>query len=298
MRKYTYLLNLFVFGLASASAQDLNARVQILSPKIQITNKRAIDELEITMRDFLNNRKWSTDNYKTQERIDCSFILNITSWDGSSNFKAEAQIQSSRPIYGTTYGSTILNLSDKDFNFSYFEGQPLEFSDQIFMNNLSAILAYYAYTIIGLDYDSFSKLGGTPYYIKARNIVDNAQNTPFAGWKAFDNLRNRYWLIENLNNKSYTPVREILYEYHRNGLDLMAENSLKARKQILSLLPDFQKIEKQKQGSMLNQMFFTAKATELINVIEQANPQEKLKAFSILSEIDPANIGKYEMLKN
>ncbi len=298
MRKYTYLLNLFVFGLVSASAQDLNARVQILSPKIQITNKRAIDELEITMRDFLNNRKWSTDNYKTQERIDCSFILNITSWDGSSNFKAEAQIQSSRPIYGSTYGSTILNLSDKDFNFSYFEGQPLEFSDQIFMNNLSAILAYYAYTIIGLDYDSFSKLGGTPYYIKARNIVDNAQNTPFAGWKAFDDLRNRYWLIENLNNKSYTPVREILYEYHRNGLDLMAENSLKARKQILSLLPDFQKIEKQKQGSMLNQMFFTAKATELINVIEQANPQEKLKAFSILSEIDPANIGKYEMLKN
>ena len=298
MRKYTYLLNLFVFGLVSASAQDLNARVQILSPKIQITNKRAIDELEITMRDFLNNRKLSTDNYKTQERIDCSFILNITSWDGSSNFKAEAQIQSSRPIYGSTYGSTILNLSDKDFNFSYFEGQPLEFSDQIFMNNLSAILAYYAYTIIGLDYDSFSKLGGTPYYIKARNIVDNAQNTPFAGWKAFDDLRNRYWLIENLNNKSYTPVREILYEYHRNGLDLMAENSLKARKQILSLLPDFQKIEKQKQGSMLNQMFFTAKATELINVIEQANPQEKLKAFSILSEIDPANIGKYEMLKN
>ncbi len=298
MRKYTYLLNLFVFGLVSASAQDLNARVQILSPKIQITNKRAIDELEITMRDFLNNRKWSTDNYKTQERIDCSFILNIISWDGSSNFKAEAQIQSSRPIYGTTYGSTILNLSDKDFNFSYFEGQPLEFSDQIFMNNLSAILAYYAYTIVGLDYDSFSKLGGTPYYIKARNIVDNAQNTPFAGWKAFDDLRNRYWLIENLNNKSYTPVREILYQYHRNGLDLMAENSLKARKQILSLLPDFQKIEKQKQGSMLNQMFFTAKATELINVIEQANPQEKLKAFSILSEIDPANIGKYEMLKN
>ena len=298
MRKYTYLLNLFVFGLVSASAQDLNARVQILSPQIQITNKRAIDELEITMRDFLNNRKWSTDNYKTQERIDCSFILNIISWDGSSNFKAEAQIQSSRPIYGTTYGSTILNLSDKDFNFSYFEGQPLEFSDQIFMNNLSAILAYYAYTIVGLDYDSFSKLGGTPYYIKARNIVDNAQNTPFAGWKAFDDLRNRYWLIENLNNKSYTPVREILYEYHRNGLDLMAENSLKARKQILSLLPDFQKIEKQKQGSMLNQMFFTAKATELINVIEQANPQEKLKAFSILSEIDPANIGKYEMLKN
>jgi hypothetical protein len=298
MRKYTYLLNLFVFGLVSASAQDLNARVQILSPQIQITNKRAIDELEITMRDFLNNRKWSTDNYKTQERIDCSFILNIISWDGSSNFKAEAQIQSSRPIYGTTYGSTILNLSDKDFNFSYFEGQPLEFSDQIFMNNLSAILAYYAYTIVGLDYDSFSKLGGSPYYIKARNIVENAQNTPFAGWKAFDDLRNRYWLIENLNNKSYTPVREILYQYHRNGLDLMAENSLKARKQILSLLPDFQKIEKQKQGSMLNQMFFTAKATELINVIEQADPQEKLKAFSILSEIDPANIGKYEMLKN
>jgi hypothetical protein len=278
-------------------AQDLNAHVQILSPQIQSSNKRVLDGLETVVRDFLNDRKWSNDKFQPQERIECNLIINITSWDGGSNFKGEAQILSSRPVYGTAYSSTLLNFSDKDFNFTYAEGQPLDYSDQNFIGNLSSLLAFYAYTIVGIDYDSFSKLGGTPYYTKAQTVINNAQNTAFAGWKAFEGLRNRYWLAENLTNKAYNPIRETLYEYHRNGLDIMYDNQPKGIKQILSILPELEKIDRQKQGAMLNQVFFTAKADEIINILNQASPQDKIKAYNILSQIDPSNIGKYDALK-
>ena len=281
----------------SVKAQDLNARVQLLSPQVQNTNKRALDILETAIRDFLNGRKWSTDNFLAQERIDCNFVINITEWDGSSNFKAEAQIQSSRPVFGTAYNTTVLNISDKDFNFTYTEGQALDYSDQNYINNLSSLLAYYAYIIVGIDYDTFSKMAGATYFAKAQNVVNNAQNAAFAGWKAFESMRNRYWLAENLTNKAFLPIREVLYEYHRNGLDLMAENQSKGRKYIYNLLPQLQKLDKQKQGSMLNQVFFTAKADELVNLMSQVSPQERIRSYNILSEVDPSNITKYEQLK-
>lgn len=296
IKRFTGAVILF-FSLVTANAQDLNARVQILSPQVQNTNKRPLTVLENAIRDFLNGRKWSADILQSQERIDCSFVINIVDWDGSANFKAEAQIQSSRPIYGTSYNSTILNLSDKDFNFSYAEGQPLDYSDQAYNNNLTSLLAYYAYIITGMDYDTFSSFGGTPYYARAQTVVNNAQNAAFAGWKAFEGLRNRYWLVENLTNKAYNPIRQMLYEYHRKGLDIMFDNQDKGRKQILALLPQLQKIDKQQQGSMLNQVFFTSKADELVNVIAQASPQDRIKAYNILSAADPANIGKYNLLK-
>ncbi len=296
MNKYLIWI-FFLLVCGKTYSQDLNARVQVLTSQLQTNNKRAIDALETTIRDFLNGRKWSTDNFQSQERIDCNLVLNITEWDGSANFKCEAQIQSSRPVYGSTYNSTLLNLSDKDFSFNYTEGQTLDYSDQNFINNLSSLLAYYAYIIVGMDNDSFSKLSGTPYFIKAQNVVNNAQNSPFAGWKAFESLKNRYWLAENLNNKTYNPIREIIYEYHRNGLDIFADNPSKGRKQILSSLPQLQKIDKQKQGSMLNQVFFTAKADELVNIIGSAEQQDKMKAYLLLTSLDPPNMAKYELLK-
>lgn len=278
-------------------AQDLNARVQILSPQIQSNNKRTLTVLETTIKDFLNGRKWSADNLKATERIDCNFIITVTQWDGSSNFSAEAQIQSSRPVYGTSYNSTVLNITDVNFDFVYAEGQPLDFSDQNYISNLSSLLGFYAYVITGMDYDTFSKFGGTAYYAKAQTILNNAQNSVNKGWKAFEGLRNRYWLIENLTNKTYSPVRESLYEYHRNGLDVLADNQSKGRKAIIDMLPELQKIDKQKQGSMLNQLFFTSKADELVNVLKLASPQDKLKAYSLLTDIDPANTSKYDALK-
>lgn len=294
--KYLLLLTLLIIS-KSIYSQDLNARVQILAPQIPNSNKRTLDVLETSIKDFLNGRRWTADALQAQERIDCNFVITITDWDGSSNFKAEAQIQSNRPIYNTSYSSTILNISDKDFGFNYSEGQTLDFSDQSYISNLSSLLAFYAYIITGMDYDTFSKFGGTAYFQKAQTVLNNAQNAPNTGWKAFENLRNRFWHVENLTNKSYNPIRESMYNYHRDGLDVMAENSSKGRKAIFSLLPQLQKIDKQKQGSLLNQLFFTAKSDELINILNSADQQERMKAFNILSDIDPANSLKYEALK-
>lgn len=298
MYKRLFLLFNLCCLFISLHAQDLNTRVQILSPKVQSANKRILDVLESGIVEFMNGRKWSTDVIKPQERIDCNLVINITEWDGSSpNFKAEAQIQVSRPVYNSSYNSTLLNLSDPFFDFYYIEGQAIDFSDQNYISNLSSLLAFYANIAVGLDYDSFSKLSGNPYFAKAQNILNNAQNSPNAGWKAFEGLRNRFWLIENLNNKSFIPLREAFYVYHRNGLDEMSDNPAKARQTIAQLLPELEKLDQQKQGAMLTQLFFTAKADELINILKNANTPDKMRAAQILMKLDPTNAAKYESLK-
>lgn len=295
--KKLLLLFIGLLTFTAISAQDLNARVQILSPTLQNPNQRVFTVLQTSIRDFLNNRRWTNDALQAQERIDCNFVITVNSWDGSGSFKAEAQIQSSRPVYGTSYNTTVLNISDKDFDFNYSEGQPMDFTDQNFTNNLTSLLAYYAYVITGLDYDTFSKNGGSPFFNKAQLVVNNSQNAPNAGWKAFENLRNRYWLSENLSNKTYSPIREGLYEYHREGLDVMSSNQQKGQKAIQGILPKLQKIDKQKQGSMLPQLFFSAKGDELVKILSNSSPQERLRAYNLLAEIDPANISKYDALK-
>jgi len=298
MYKRLFLLFNLCCLFISLHAQDLNTRVQILSPKVQSANKRILDVLESGIVEFMNGRKWSSDVIKPQERIDCNLVINITEWDGSSpNFKAEAQIQVSRPVYNSSYNSTLLNLSDPFFDFYYIEGQAIDFSDQNYISNLSSLLAFYANIAVGLDCDSFSKLSGNPYFAKAQNILNNAQNSPNAGWKAFEGLRNRFWLIENLNNKSFIPLREAFYVYHRNGLDEMSDNPAKARQTIAQLLPELEKLDQQKQGAMLTQLFFTAKADELINILKNANTPDKMRAAQILMKLDPTNVAKYESLK-
>ncbi len=294
--KYLIIFCILIFAQAVHS-QDLNARVQILAPQLANSNQRILNILESSIKDFLNNKRWSADALQPLERIDCNFVITITDWDGNSNFKAEAQIQSNRPIYNSSYSSTILNISDKDFGFTFSEGQPLDFSELNYISNLSSLIAFYAYVITGMDYDTFSKFGGSPYFEKAQTVLDNAQAAPNTGWKAFENLRNRFWIMENLMNKSYNPIRESLYTYHREGMDVMAENQTKGRKAILSVIPQLQKIDRQKQGSILNQIFFSAKADELIKILSAAEAQDKIKAYNALSVIDPANSLKYEILK-
>lgn len=281
----------------SAFSQDLNARVQIVSPKVQSTNKRIFQTLETAMKDFLNGRKWSSDPILPQERIDCNFILNITSWDGSSAFNGELQVQTSRPIYGSTYTSTLLNINDKDIDFTYTEGQALDYTDQNFQTNLTSLMAFYAYIIVGMDYDSFSKLGGTPYFAAAQNVVTNAQTSQSKGWKAFDGNNNRYWLAENLNNKLYQPLREFVYNYHRNGLDLMSDNVNKGRKAISAMLPELGQVDRQRLGAMFPLAFFTAKSDELVSIFSKADPQERVQAMNILNQADPANGLKYQTLQ-
>ncbi|WP_428328703.1 DUF4835 family protein [Mucilaginibacter sp.] len=296
MKKISLYILLVCLGF-SAAAQDLNARVQVLSPKIQSTNKRILQTLETAMKDFLNGRKWSADNILPQERIDCNFVLNVTSWDGSSAFSGELQVQSSRPVFNSAYTTTLLSVNDKDIDFSYTEGQTIDFTDQNFQSNLSSIMAFYAYIIVGMDYDSFSRFGGTPYFQAAQNVVTNAQTSSNKGWKAFDGTVNRYWLAENLNSKLYESLRGFMYDYHRNGLDLMSDNAGKARKAISALLPTLAQVDRQRLGSMFPLVVFTAKSNELVSIFSKADSQDRLQAMTILSEADPANGLKYQTLQ-
>jgi len=283
----------------TARAQELNARVTLQAPQIANIDRRNVEVLQKAITDFLNSNKWTSEVYTPQERIDCNFVITITDWDGSSGYRAEAQIQSSRPVYGATYQSTLLNLNDKDFDFSYNEGQAIDVSEQNFISNLSSLLSYYAYTIIGLDKDSFSRMGGTPLFKKAQNVLNNAQNGGFKGWKAFDGLRNRYWLNENLFNKGFEDLRAFIYDYHFNGLDRLQENSSRAIKKILALLKDLKQMDKQKLGAIFPNYYFAAKADEIVNVFSMptGDPSDRIKAYNLLVEIDPANISKYESLK-
>ncbi|WP_090604305.1 type IX secretion system protein PorD [Parapedobacter koreensis] len=282
----------------STQAQDLNARVQILSPQVQNTNKRALEVLQKAVSDFLNNRSWSANQIQPQERIDCSFVITINEWDGSSNFKAQAQVISTRPVFNTSYNSPLLRVSDNNFDFSYTEGQLMDYSDQQYMNNLTSLLAYYAYLIVGLDADTFEHQGGTPFYTAAQNIVNNAQNTGFMGWRSMEAMNNRFWLVNNLLDRRYQPIRDFLYSFYLKGLDAMSEDAPTARKTILTLLPSLQKIDRLAQGAVFNQVFFTAKSDELIGIFSGMGPQERVQAYNVLAEVDPANANKYESLRN
>jgi len=296
MKKLSIYILLLCFAF-SAKAQDLNARVKVISGKIQTTNTHIFQSLETAMKDFLNGRKWTQDNILPNERIECNFVLNIISWDGNSNFSGELQIQSTRPVYGTSYNTPILNINDKDFDFIYTEGQTIDYTDQSFQSNLTSVMAFYAYIIVGMDYDTFSRLGGTPYFTVAQTVVTNAQAGSNKGWRAFDGNTNRYWLSENLNNKAYVALREFMYDYHRNGLDQMADNSAKGRKAIADVLPTLSQVDRTRLGSMLPLLFFTAKNTELIAIFTKGDSREKNDAVTILSQADPANGNKYLTIK-
>ena len=295
--KKLFLLVFFVCSTCFAMGQDLNARVQILSPQVQNTNKRALEVLEKAISDFLNNRTWSANQIQPQERIDCSFVITINAWDGSANFTAQAQIISTRPVFNTSYNSPVLSISDNNFNFNYTEGQLMDYSDQQYMYNLTSLLAYYAYIIVGLDADTFEANGGTPFYTAAQNIVNNAQNTGFNGWRSMEGMNNRFWLVNNLLDRRYQPIRDFLYSFYLRGLDKMADNTQEARKTILDLLPSLQQVDRLAQGAVFNQVFFTAKSDELIGVFSGMGPQERVQAYNILAEVDPANANKYESLR-
>lgn len=287
-----------MYGMQPLRAQELNAQVEILSPQLPHTNKRVLDVLQRIMSDFLNNRSWTGQTVMPQERINCSFVITVNAWDGLSEFTAQAQIVSMRPVYNTNYASPVLNMTDVDFNFSYTEGQMIDYSDQQFSNNLTSLLAFYAYVIIGMDADTFSPQGGTPFFTKAQAVVNNAQNTSYAGWRFMDSDANRYWLIANLQDRRYLPLRQFNYVYSRHGLDLLAESPDAARKQIVEALESLRSLDRMASGSMLDQLLFTAKSSEFVGVLSGLNPQQRVQAYNFLTEIDPSNDQKYQALRS
>ena len=280
----------------SVSAQELNCQVTVNSNQIQTSDRKIFETLQQSLYEFINNRRWTTDQFMQHERIECSMMINVTERLSTDEFKATIQIQSRRPVFSTSYNSPLLNYIDKEFTFRYVEFQPLDYNETQFQNNLVSVVAYYTYIMLGFDYDSFSPQGGTPYFQKAQNIVNLAQNAPETGWKAFEGTQNRYWLTEEILNVQFAPLRECMYLYHRKGLDAMSEKLAPSRIQILEALKKLRKVNQDKPSSFALQVFFLAKSDEIINIFQQANPDEKSQVVSLLSEIDPANYSKYEMI--
>ncbi len=296
MRKL--LLLLILFGTFNkAFSQELNCQVTVNSSQIAGTDKRVFDAMQTAIYEFMLTRKWTNENFKVEERIDCSILINITEKIGTDEFRGSLQIQARRPVYKTSYNTALLNFNDQDIYFKYTEAQPLEFIENTYSNNLTSILAFYAYLVIGMDYDSFALNGGTPYLQKALAVVNNAQGSSVQGWKAFDSDKNRYWLINNMLDATYTSMREAMYNYHRKGLDVMADNKDAGRAEILASLVELKKVHQVKPLSFSLQIFFIAKADEIVNIFCGGFPDEKTKIVTLLNEIDPTNSNKYTKIQ-
>ncbi len=281
---------------AISRAQEFMCQVTVNSPQVEGTEKKVFQTLQTELYEFVNNRKWTNYVYKTEERIECSIMITVTDRISSDQFKGKVNVVLQRPVYKTSYNTNLLNLVDKDFDFKYVEFEPLIFSEDTYTSNLTSMVAYYLYIMLGLDADSFSKNGGTQYYEKARSVVNAAQNSPDRGWKAFESLKNRYWLVENLLNNTYSRFREGIYTYHRMGLDLMSENMELGRGGVSECLDDLQKINREKTGLYITQLFLDAKRDELINIYSQAAPMDKTKFINIMKEVDPANSSRYQQI--
>ncbi|MCL2072784.1 MAG: DUF4835 family protein [Marinilabiliaceae bacterium] len=277
-------------------AQEFRCMVQVSAPSIQGTNRAIFEDMQKTILEFMNNQQWTDNIFKTEERIDCSILINIREQLGSDEFKGTMQIQARRPVYNSGYNTLMLNLQDDNVSFRYIEYQSLIYNPNSIESNLVAILSYYAFIILGYDYDSFSLRGGTPYFQKAQNIVNLAQSSREGGWSSFDGTKNRYWLVENLLNENHSQFRQFMYQYHRRGLDMMSEKPDEGRAAMATGFEQVQRVYRQRPTSYVLIAFFDAKREELLNVFKQSPSIEKGKVVTLLSEIDPAHSSKYQQL--
>jgi hypothetical protein len=297
--KYFAAILLILLSLRS-EAQELNCNVQISAQMIQGSNREIFNNMQRDIYEFMNNTIWTNNVFSYSERIDCNILINLTDQLSGDEFKGTIQIQLRRPIFNTTYNSTILNFVDNNFQFRYVEYQTLEFDPTTHRYNLISVLAYYTYMILGFDYDTFSPLGGTEFFQMAEKIVTNAQNAPEPGWKPFDGSRNRnrYWLVKNVLNREYENVRIFNYEYYMRGMDLMESRIGEARMNIAESLKLLQEVFRKRPDPYmyLLQIVVDAKSDELINIYTGAYPEERSRVLLILNEIDPANKAKYERM--
>lgn len=298
MVRYAILLA-FVLTTGSLYAQELNCTVNINATQIQISDRGIFSDMKQAIEQFMNTRKWTGDAYKPHEKINCNILITITKMPSIGNFNASVQIQSARPVYNTTYSSLVFNFADRDWEFEYIESLPLEYNDNTFSSNLTSMLAFYAYMIIGVDYDTFSELGGTPYFQRAQQVVIAAQNSNRSGWQALGSNRNRYWISENFNNVQMVDLRKALYAYHRLALDNFEKEPDKGRETILNGLREIKKIRDINPNSIIVISFFDAKGKELANIFSTGNLQIRRQAYDIITAIDPSNRSMYEkMVRN
>lgn len=295
MKIFSILSFLLIAGYGLYS-QELNCNVIVNADRVQSTERRVFTDMETAFAQFLNNRKWTDDDFGNEERINCNLVITIEEMPSVGNFRATVQVQSARPAYNTNYESLLLNFADRDWQFEYTESQPLEFNDNTFENNITSMLAYYAYIILGLDYDSFEELGGTRYFETARRVVNNAQQSNRPGWQQFDSNRNRFWLVENLMSPQMQPIREGYYTYHRQGLDTFIQNPDESREKILGVLKDVKKANDARPNAILVITFLDAKSNELVNVFSKGDIQVRRDAYEILRELDPTKTDKFKSI--
>jgi len=287
-----------VFALASlfSFGQELNCRVIVDAQQVQTTERAVFSEMETEFAQFLNTTKWTNDDFEEEEVITCNLLITISEMPSIGVFSASVQILSSRPIYNSSYESVVMNFADRDWQFEYVQSQPLQFNENSFINNITSLLAYYAYIIIGFDYDTFSELGGSPYFDKAFEIVNIAQNSNYPGWQQFNSVRNRYWLVENLRSPQLEPLRKAYYSYHRNGLDMIMEERQEAETTIVQALGEIQKANRARPRSILLISFMDAKSEELIQVFTESPLPTKRQVYNLLNNIDPARTDQYKIL--
>ena len=305
MHKKILVILFFIWSAATARGQELQARISVVANKVSTqVDKKTFQTLQAALINFVNNRRWTNDAFQANEKINCNFLINIEKELGDNVYKASLTIQAARPIYNTTYESPLINFQDDNLTFRYLEFQPIEFNENRIQGsdpvaaNLTAMLAYYVYIILGMDYDSYSLRGGDTYFQKAWNIVNNApEGRDISGWKQFDGLRNRYFLAENINNSRFALMHDALYSYYRAGLDNFYDNEEAGRNGILNCLNSLNRINTENPNSMLVQFFFQGKSAELVKMFSKANADLKKRARDLLIKMDITNANAYKDLR-
>lgn len=291
-----------VLSILNLEAQELNCQVSIITDaRLEVTSveKEIFDQLKQTIYDMMNTTQWTKDKFKVEERINCNIQLQINSIPSPGTYSGSMQIQSSRPSFNSSYNTTVFNFQDDDITFSYSRNSVLIYAPNQFRDNLTSVLAFYAYFIIGMDYDSFSLKGGTPYFNEAQSIVSNAQSSGAAGWKSNEaGKRNRFYLVDNVLHQLFEPLRECNYEYHRNGIDKLYDDKVAGRKAIFDALSKLNKVVATRPNSINLLNFVQAKQVELKNLYADAEVKDKNEIVNLLKRLDPANASKYQEILN
>jgi len=294
MKNKICLLLLFFVGITRA--QQLNCSVQVNSDKIASTNNQIFKNLKNSISDFVNKTDWTGEEYKQNEKIECSMVIIINSYD-SNNFTATLQVQSSRPIFNSTYASPVFNFNDNDFNFRYIEFENLQFNPSTFDSNLVSVLAYYSYMILGFDADTYSLMGGNKNYEIAQQIMTVAQQSGYKGWSQTDNSQNRYFLVSDVLSGTFDPYREALYQYHREGLDTMNIDLKASKDKIITSINTLSKIYSVRPNAFLTRVFFDAKADELVSILSGGPKVSLTETIDTLNRLSPLNVTKWSSIK-
>jgi hypothetical protein len=295
MNKVLLLLMMSLF-LLKAESQELYCNVEVTSQQVQGSDRRIYETLQNAIYEFMNNQNWTNYNFKYNERIECSILFNVTDRPSTDFFRCDMTIALRRPVFNSSYNSVLFNYIDKDVEIEYIENQPLDFNTGMFTSNLTSILAYYTYIMLGLDFDSFMLNGGNPYFEAALNVVNAAQSSGYKGWSSSEGTKNRYWLLENITNPSYSGVRNFYYEYHRQGLDIMYEEPEKGREAIFNSLSYLQQVKQSRPSLLILQIIADSKRDEFVNVFSEGVATQKSNAVKILNEIDPSNAMTYQKI--